>query len=725
MTEFVVSGGEQGNVVQIGNLYGSVVLGTPTAADPAGVDQLPAAQPLIDRLHERDRLGNWFGGVEHGDSPSVVVSGMEGVGKRTLVRHLAHAIASRFPEWRLHVDYGLSGGTRSEDPARALGHCLRALGMKDANQPSDLAGRRREFRRLCAGRRVLVLVENATTAAQLRMLAPRTPGCALLATSRRHLGELKLHHMRLLRLGPLELDAGVELLGELLDGPENFKAQRASAEAVVAYCGGLPLAIHLMASRLAMSPGLTVERLADELVDETGRLERLAATAPDDPYDREETATVSAPLELAYRDLTPEQREVYRVLGVLPSDCFDAPVVAAALDRAAASVQQQLDHLVRACALEAVGDGRYRVHTLVRLHARQHAEAVSSAEEPRRVVARVTRHYLVLVAFADRAVQRDRLRVARLDHLLDETADPFRGFGAEAGAVALAWLTRERASILAVLRDAARYGLHQLVWQLSEAFTILFLNDRHLLEWMESLDLGVDAVVAERATGDRRVEERLLLAAEARLRSLRSRPLMDLGRDDDAVRDLELAVLQAEEAGDPQVAASAQEFIGRYWERHDPERAVSVFGRAVELNQLAESPRGEAIARLFLGRALDAVGRSEEALPVLDQARGELLLLKDRRMAARALSAQGAARMHLRDLAVARRELAQAADDLKEVNSTAYEADTRRLLAEVLLELDGNAVGARRELLRAEEVYRSTGNPGAAQVEARLRELGE
>ncbi|NEE09753.1 hypothetical protein G3M58_25310, partial [Streptomyces sp. SID7499] len=190
--------------------------------------------------------------------------------------------------------------------------------------------------------------------------------------------------------------------------------------------------------------------------------------------------------------------------------------------------------------------------------------------------------YLALTALADRAVRLDRLRIADLTRLLADVADPF---ASEGGPEPLDWLEAEHHTILGVLRAAAREEtLHTEVWQLAEALTALFLHHRHLGPWRESLELGATAAA-----------EAMVPAAEARLRSLLSRPLMDLGEYEAARRELDTALACAEVSDHLVVRASVQEFSGRYWDRIDPSRAMAAYRSALELNTAAEEDRGAAI----------------------------------------------------------------------------------------------------------------------------------
>ncbi|MFF6870140.1 hypothetical protein ACIGG5_08450 [Streptomyces sp. NPDC085463] len=241
------------------------------------------------------------------------------------------------------------------------------------------------------------------------------------------------------------------------------------------------------------------------------------------------------------------------------------------------------------------------MHDLVRLHARERADAEEPPGAESALVARVLTHHLLLTALADRAIREDRLRVADLGALLADAPNPFAG---PAGADPLARLEGRSTDVLAVLRaGAARGGLDTPVWQLAEAYSVLFLHRRALGPWRESLALGAAAAATAVAP-----------AAEARLRSLLSRPLLDLGEDERARTELDTALACAEVAGDAVVSASVREFDGRYWDRHDPARAVASCRASLELNTRAGEARDAAIATYFLGCAQDAAGEHTTAL---------------------------------------------------------------------------------------------------------------
>ncbi|MFD7955000.1 NB-ARC domain-containing protein [Streptomyces ardesiacus] len=571
--------------------------------------------------------------------------------------------------------------------------------MSDAFLPESHEELLALFRSRTAGRRILVVLDDVDQAAQARALIPKGAGSMLLVTSNLKLHELALDGARSLHLGPLDMDSGLQLLAQRC-GEEAVEAERGAAERIVMFCDGLPKALQVVAARLVTDAGLTMTRLADELADETRRLRGLSLRG---------AHSVSAALELVYRALSPDAACLYRAVGWIPGRTFDVGTAAVAARLDPAETEGLLRVLEEASLVDMTDDGRFRLHNLVRLHAREcSTEAAEAAPDTsqRAVVERVATHYLALTAYADRAIRQDRLRIGDLSGILHHAPDPF---AAEDGPDPLAWLEAERTNILPVLRDASRLGLHTHVWQLSEGFTVLFFRRRYLEDWKESLELGAFSAAAA-----------MVPAAEGRLRSLLSRPLMDLKRYEQARSELEKAAACADVSGHTALRASVQEFCGRYWDRFDPARAVEAYRHSVELNIEAQEWRGVAIATYFLGCAQDAIGRHEQALDTLRRARQDLLARDDERMAARALAAIGTVHDHLGDPDTAMSDLREAADTLVREKATHYAAQAFELLADITQRAGGPAETVREHLLQAHGIYERGGSPKADELRERL-----
>ncbi|MFE6456223.1 NB-ARC domain-containing protein [Streptomyces cinereoruber] len=702
---YVNGGVNHGPVFQGSSVHGDINVYVPQPPAPRPrPDQVPAlTAAFVNRTADLSELDRWFGPPApsaSGAPPPVgigVLHGLPGVGKTATAWHWAAGTRERYPDGQLYVDFAALRGQSGGDVSEAVAMCLRGLGVLDTYMPASLQERAALFRTRTADRRLLVVLDDVGDPAQVRPLVPKGPGSAVLVTSTSALGELALDGARILALEPLDPAGALRLLAE--HGGERIAADPDAAERLVDLCGGLPVALRIAAGRLATDPSLTAAALAGELADENRRLDALSLG---------EEHSMSAVLNPTYRLLPPDAARLYRCLGRYPCATFDVESAAAALDATPAATAPLLRRLAGDGLIERTADGRFRVHDLVRLHARERADAEEPPGAEAALVARVLTHHLLLTALADRAIREDRLRVADLGAFLTDAPNLFAG---PAGADPLAWLKSRSADILAVLRaGAARGGLDTPVWQLAEAYSVLFLHQRALGPWRESLELGAAAAAAAVAP-----------AAEARLRSLLSRPLLDLGEDERARAELDTALACAEVAGDTVVSASVREFDGRYWDRHDPARAVASYRASLELNTRAGETRGAAIATYFLGCAQDAAGEHTTALATLTAAHRMLTECRDRRMAARATAALGVVRDHLGDPEEAMRTLEDAATTLRAEEATHYEAQALVALADI-----AERTGLRRAdvpgwLERAADIHEEGGSPLAPDLRARLR----
>ncbi|NUS13598.1 MAG: hypothetical protein HOY69_19715 [Streptomyces sp.] len=727
----LVSGGvNYGPAFQGSHIHGGIVFNVRPAAGPAPdgrvrPDQVPPVTvPFSNRRAELAALDAALGRSAEGRARVGVgvLEGLPGVGKTATARRWAELARERFPDGQLYVDFAAlrdqaaPSGPVGGDVSEALAMCLKSLPGGDRDIPDSVAARTNLFRSRSADLRILLVLDDVTQASQVRALIPKGAGSAVLVTSQGRLSELFLDGgARPIAVGPLDEHGGLALLKDRC-GEEVVDTGREAAKRLVELCGGLPVALQVAAARLVTGEGLSLEELAGELEEEAGRLAGLSLFGEESP--------VSVALGPSYRLLPPEAARLYRLLGWLPASVFDAGVAAAAAGVDAAAARRLLGVLVKASLVETVRGGRYRVHDLVRLHARERAVAEESGTAYAELTERVARHYLALAALADRAVRRDRLRVARLDELVRGAHDPFAAPG---GPDPLEWLDTERAAILAVLRAAVVHELYALVWPLAEAFTVLFLHHRYLGAWKESLELGADAA-GEAAARARTAEDvALATAAEARLRSLLSRPLLDLGDTGEAGRQLRRAEALAEVAGDIHVHASVLEFLGRYQTPFELSGAVDTLRRCLELNERAGDPRGAALALFFLGHAQDVEGDAAGAMATLLRARDAFAALPepDPRMTARVGAAIGVVHCHLGRNEDAVRELRAAVVELEENGAPHYAAEALEQLARVTELLEGRTEQVRGYVRRAREIYAAVGNDRVRSLDRWLEALGD
>ncbi|MDO0935256.1 tetratricopeptide repeat protein [Streptomyces sp. DG2A-72] len=713
----LVSGGvNHGPVFQGSPIHGDVHFHVPPAPSSAAgrsarPDQVPVVTgPFSDRTAELGTLQTRLGALA-GGSGSVgvdVLFGPPGVGKSAMAWRCAEKVKGHFPDGQLYVDFAALRDQATPltgpggDVSEALAMCLRSLPGGELGIPDSLLDRTNLFRSRTADLRILLVLDDVDQPAQVRALIPKGAGSAVLATSQGRIGELAVQGgARLVRVKPLDTHGGLELLKDRC-GPEAVEAEPEAARRLVELCDGLPVALLVVAARLD-DESLSMAELAAELDDEAGRLAGLA-------LDGEESS-VSAVLGPSYRLLPPDAARLYRLLGWLPFGLFDAGVAAVAAGVDPGSAKRLLGVLAKASLVEKMRDDRYRMHDLVRLHARECAADEEPRTERTALTQRVGTHYLVLSAFADRALRRERLRIANLDDLLRDAHDPFAG---ASGPSPLEWLNAERSAILAVLRETVRHELYTLAWRLAEAFSVLFLYHRYLRAWTETLELGIKAaeaaiVVAETAGGT----DEEATAGCARLRSLLSRPLLDLGENDRAGEQLEGAVALAEATDRLALRASVQEFLGRYLDVVAPTEAAGAYRRSLELNERAGETRGAALATFFLGCALDAGGDHAEAMDLLRRAQRDLEDREepDRRMAARVKAAIGVVHGNLGDTGQAINDLREAIRELSEVaDGMQYEAQARVRLADIAQREGGHEELVRECLGRAADIYEALGN---------------
>nr|WP_210771107.1 BTAD domain-containing putative transcriptional regulator [Streptomyces albidus (ex Kaewkla and Franco 2022)] len=356
---------------------GSHTVTLPSPAQlPADVEDFTGRAGVARELLER--LTTDTGGV-------TVVAGAGGVGKTTSTVHAAHAARDHFPDGQLYID--LQGGrSGSLEPCAVLGSFLRALGTPDSGIPESTAERAALYRSLLHGRRVVVVLDNARDAAQVRPLLPGAKGCATLINSRRRMVEPAGAH--LVDLDVMDPQEALELFTKIVGEPRATLEPGAALE-VVTTCGFLPLAIRIAGRRLATRPTWTVSQLALRVADKRQLLDELRA----------DDLAVAATFELSYSQLDPQQARAFRLLGL--SDIPDVSLHAAAamLDLDTRRAETLLESLVDVSLLDAQELGRYRYHDLVRLYARSRAE--SGEEPPAQREAALTRlldFYLATVA---------------------------------------------------------------------------------------------------------------------------------------------------------------------------------------------------------------------------------------------------------------------------------------------------------------------------------------
>ncbi|QQQ77177.1 tetratricopeptide repeat protein [Saccharothrix sp. 6-C] len=529
-------------------------------------------------------------------SPVAVITGTGGVGKTALAVHWAHRARDRFPDGQLYVDLRGYDPDLPVGPGDALSGFLRALGVDSRDIPRDLDERSAAFRSLLAGRRVLVVLDNARTAAQVRPLLPGSPGCLVLVTSRDSLrGLVAKDGATRLRLDLLPADEARDLLRALIG--DRAAADPRAAGVLAELCARLPLALRLAAELATGRPSASLADLVGELTREQDRLDRLDDDA--DPH-----AALRSAFSWSYRQLSPAVARVFRLLGAHPCHELGLAAVAALTGSDEAAARRHVDVLVRSHLVETTADGRFQMHDLLRAYARGLAAEVDAADGRAAALHALADHYV---------------RVAAVAMGLFDPADPADPAGRRSApaptdpttrADAVAWLEAERANLLAVAEHAARHGdaghAEELTATLWRYFHVRGHHD-------ESLALHTHALVAGRRRADRVAEGAALTGLGVACERL--------GRYEEALRHHERAVAVGRETGDVSFTGRALKNLGvvlRRLGRHDESQRS--FQEALAIARAIGNRRGEAGVLCSLALVHEASGRYEEALRHVERA---------------------------------------------------------------------------------------------------------
>jgi DNA-binding SARP family transcriptional activator len=309
------------------------------------------------------------------------IDAMAGAGKTTLAVHLAHLLADDFPDGQLCVDlHAHTCGREPLEPADALEHLLRAIGVPADAMPDGLAQRAALWRAELAGRRVLVLLDDAATAAQVRPLIPGAAGCLAIVTSRRYLADLDGALVETLGILP---EADALALFTAVVGAERTADEPAAVAEVLRLCGYLPLAVRIAAVRLRARPAWRIRDLVLRLTAGQRRLAELTVGG----------RGVSAAFAMSYQRLPAAHQRMFRLLGLFPGVCFDAVAAAALADAGAREAEVILEDLLDAHLLSQPGPDRYQFHDLVREHARETVCRVESPRTREMAARRLLNHY--------------------------------------------------------------------------------------------------------------------------------------------------------------------------------------------------------------------------------------------------------------------------------------------------------------------------------------------
>ncbi|GGM55731.1 BTAD domain-containing putative transcriptional regulator [Dactylosporangium sucinum] len=627
------------------------------------------------------------------------VSGMAGVGKTALALHWAHRRSARFPDGQLYVNLrGFDPTGAPASPAEAIRGFLDALGVTAARVPDGLEARAALYRTLLAGRRMLVLLDNARDADQVRTLLPGSPGCLVVVTSRSRLPDLvALEGAEPLLLDVLDRDDARRLLAGRI-GHDRVSAEPTAIDEIVADCAGLPLALAVVAARAATNPQFTLSRFAADL--RAAGLDALTAQG--------RGTDVRALFSWSYRQLPPPAARLFRLLGHHPGPDVSPPAAASLAGVGLSDAVASLTDLTRANLLTEHAPGRYALHDLLRAYAAELAAAPADDEvgadgmvggpaaaggsrrdvDGAAALERLLDHYVHTACAAAMLLTPHRTPVA-----LDPPAPGVYLRPPTSADEALAWFAAERATLVAAVEPAAARGLHRYTWPLAWASTAFFARQGHHHEWAA---IQRAALRAAEAAGDR------VRQAEAHRALLRA--YGRLARDTEADQHAERALALFAELGDPRSQAHTHVNLAHALSHRGRHRdALHHNQRALQLYRATGDELGQAEALNSVGWQYGLLGDHRQNLAYTREALALLHRIGASARAANTLDSMGHAHHHLGDLDAAVSCYEEALALVRAAGDRYNEAEIRTHLADAL-DAAGRPDTAREQRDQAESI---------------------
>lgn len=522
----------------------------------------------------------------------VLIAGTAGVGKTALVVRWAHRVREGFPDGQLYVDLRGYGPDEPVSASDGLAAFLRALGVEGADIPTDLADRAAMYRTLVAGRRMLIVLDNARTPDQVRPLLPGGRTCFVVVSSRDALIGLGVREgAHRVLLDRLPANEALDLFHSA--GGERARAEPRAAEALVERCARLPLALRIAAEQIKSRGGVSATDLADELADQQHRLDALDVDG--DPH-----TAVRTVFSWSYRHLRPAAARLFRLWGLHPGHVVDPHGLAVLAQDDLRVTRRAVATLVQAHLAEEVTPGRYEMHDLMRAYATELAMADEPAEQRDAAVDRLLTWYLHTAVAARFAVDPGVRRIELGDAPAHVPTFTDRAAG-------LRWFAMEQQNLVAAVRLAAERGSHTLCWQITTALLTFFHLGKHWDDWFITHHLGL---AAARATGD--------LAGQAHILNGFGVVYGSVDRCADSIEAHREAAGLYERTDDRVGAAWNLNNLGVVYDElgQFPE-AVACYETALELFRELGDPRGQGLALCNLAdvhRQLGEPGRAGEAL---------------------------------------------------------------------------------------------------------------
>lgn len=629
-----------------------------------------------------------------------LLTGAGGVGKTALALRHAHAVAGEFRDGQLFADLRGFDETEPADPAGVLASFLRFLAVDERDIPSSADERGALYRTLLAGRRVLVVLDNARSTEQVRPLLPGAPGCLTLVTSRARLDGLVVRDgTALVQVDVLPADEAYEVLAATA-GPHRVTAEPAAARDVIEMCDRLPLALRIAGARLVARPRMPVAELAAELRDEQRRLDVLAV--------EDGAVAVGTVLALTGRTLPANTRAVLPLLGVHPGMHVDRYVVAVLSNTPPDAARAVLERLAAAHLVQEAEPGRYTRHDLVRLYTRRAAENDLTAQDYEHAVDRLLGYYVHTADLAGQALE------PQADSFAPYVRHPPRWAPAvDSYRAAAAWLDAERENLRAVTELAHRTGRYALAWRLADRQWAVYYLRGHRDDWRRVLALGLESA-------------RLAADTEGQVGMLRHLGIASFeigqlsGRLAEASGYFEQALHLARDAGLTDAEARLLNSFGvLHSEAGRPDEAVASFEQGLHAARRAGRPYLQTFLLSNLSKHHRDRGAPAAALACARQALTILDGLPADRMQVDALRRVASACMDMGHVDEARQAAARAVAVAREMGVRREEAFALVVLGEID-QAAGADAAARAAWTEAVDLFTQLGLPSADDVRARL-----
>lgn len=662
----------------------------PTPPPVRAPAQLPlSTAAFAARGKEIERLDEVIAG--HTESVCiVVVSGTAGVGKTTLAVHWAHRARQRFPDGQLHADLrGFDRGGSVSDPATVLRAFLDAFGVPLEKIPADIDALAALYRSVLADKRVLVVLDNARDAEQVRPLLPGTPGCAVLVTSRYQLTALvTVEGAHPVNLELLTDDEARDLLVRRI-GKDRVAAEETAVREIITACARLPLALALAAASCVTRPEVPVRGVAAELRQSMGTLEALQSV--------DSSTDIRSIFSWSYQALSADAARVFRLLGQHPGPEFTAEAAASLTALPANQVRPKLAELARANLLTQPKPDRYALHDLLWTYAAD----LGRAEDGFPLL---LDHYLHTALSAALLLNPHREPLA--------VPPPSPGVTPESLSSrdeAASWFTAERAVLLGMVKRAAEQGFDDYVWRLAWAAQDHLDRWGH---WEEQVANQQAAIESTRRLGD--------AAAQAHAHCGLSTAYARMARYDRAKDQLghafELFALVGDRGGQAKVQYQMGWLSNRQGEHN---QAVSHARKALRLYRLAGQPMMAARALNSLGWGHALRGDFARARPRCELALAQMRDLGDLTFQAGTSDSLGYIYHHLGNFDLAIEYYQRALELFRELEDRYYEADTLKHMGDTH-HAAGDVGAAQVAWKQALDVLEQLGHPDAVEVRAKL-----